>query len=150
MSTSEWMTFYLANELYAVDILSVKEIRSPSSVTRIPRAQKEVMGAINLRGDIVPIVDLRVRLGLPTSEDTQDTVFIIVQFEQGSKFKTLGIKVDAVADVVQMQGDQLHQQSQQEANSCIAAIAEHSQGSIALLAVHRLLALTPDMAEVME
>lgn len=150
MSHREWMTFYLADELYAVDILTVKEIRSPTSVTRIPLASPDVMGAINLRGDIVPIIDLRQRLGLLACDDTQDTVFIIVQFLQAQQRKTLGMRVDAVADVIQMSERAIATQNQSEHNTCIAAIAESEQGSIALLDVSRLLNVSAGTPVAME
>lgn len=135
----EWMTFYLSQELYAVDILAVKEIRSPSSVTRIPLSPPEIMGAINLRGDIVPIVDLRARLQLDPVADSEDTVFIIVQYQHNDRAKTLGMRVDAVADVIRVDQIEIDQQSHAESLSCVEAIAQHNQGSVALLNVKQLL-----------
>lgn len=135
----EWMTFYLAQELYGVDILAVKEIRSPTLVTKIPLSSTEVMGAINLRGDIVPIIDLRRRLGLADIDDTTDTVFIILQYLDANKTKTLGIRVDSVADVVHIEPKDTDFRSQTDHASCVQALAESKQGSVALLSVAQLL-----------
>ncbi|WP_338364038.1 chemotaxis protein CheW [uncultured Pseudoalteromonas sp.] len=95
----QFLTFIMADEEYGVDILTVQEIRSWEEITVLPNAPDFVKGVINLRGTIVPIIDLRLRFGLPSTEYGPLTVVIVVKviFENNSKI--MGIAVDAVSDV---------------------------------------------------
>lgn len=98
---SEWLSFRLADLDYAVDILRVQEIRVWQQSTRIPYAPDYVIGLINLRGAIVPIVDLRLRLGLEAKEYDEETVILIMDVELDEGAKTIGIIVDAISEVVE-------------------------------------------------
>ena len=98
----EFLSFRLASEEYAIDILQVREIRACEPVTRIAEAPVYVKGVINLRGSIVPIVDLRVKLGHRDGFDA-NTVMIILNI----KDQLVGIVVDAVCDVVALLPDQI-------------------------------------------
>src|SRR6188768_3991403 len=82
--TRQVLTFSLGGEIYGVDILRVKEIRGWSPVTRIPQSPDAVLGVLNLRGLIVPIVDLRVRFSLKTAEFTPQTVIIVLSLRTGN------------------------------------------------------------------
>ena len=93
---AEYLTFRLADEEYAIDILNVREIRAAEAVTRIAQAPAHVRGVINLRGTIVPITDLRLRFGLPAAERVANTVVIILNLDGDY----IGVAVDAVVDVV--------------------------------------------------
>ena len=95
-STVQQLTFNLAGEEYGVDILSVREIRGWSRVTRIPQTPDYLLGVLNLRGAIVPIMDLRLRFGLQRESYGDSTVMIIVAVAE----RLFGIVVDAVSDVV--------------------------------------------------
>ncbi|MDQ6648071.1 MAG: chemotaxis protein CheW [Pseudomonadota bacterium] len=90
------LTFSLAGEEYGVDILAVREIRSWSRVTRIPQTPDYVLGVLNLRGAVVPIMDLRLRFGLQRESYGDDTVMIVVAIDK----RLFGIVVDAVSDVI--------------------------------------------------
>ena len=90
------LTFNLAGEEYGVDILAVREIRGWSRVTRIPQTPEHLLGVLNLRGAIVPIMDLRLRFGLERESFGDNTVVIIVAVDE----RLFGIVVDAVSDVV--------------------------------------------------
>lgn len=94
--TLQQLTFSLADEEYGVDILAVREIRGWSRVTRIPQAPAYLLGVLNLRGAIVPIMDLRLRFGLERENYGDNTVVIIVVIVE----RLFGIVVDAVSDVV--------------------------------------------------
>ena len=93
---SQYLTLNLAQEEYGVDILAVREIRGWTPVTRIPQAPSYVLGVLNLRGAIVPVIDMRLRFGLPREEYTANTVTVIVTVG-GRNF---GVVVDAVSDVL--------------------------------------------------
>src|ERR1700753_797568 len=94
------LTFVLGNETYGVDILRVQEIRGWSAVTKIPHAPSHVLGVLNLRVSIVPIVDLRMRFALDRAEYTAITVIIVVSVLSASGRRDFGVVVDGVSDVV--------------------------------------------------
>jgi purine-binding chemotaxis protein CheW len=97
--TNKFLTFVLATEEYAIDILRVQEIKGWSKTTAIPNTPDYICGVINLRGTIVPIVDLRLRFGLEHLEYGQMTVVVVVKVVSGSRERIMGIVVDAVSDV---------------------------------------------------
>lgn len=99
----EFLTFRLGVEEYALDILKVQEIRNYEAATAIANAPKHVRGVVNLRGVIVPIVDLRMLLGLPQAEYTAFTVVIVLNLGK----RTVGVVVDAVSDVTQLGSEQI-------------------------------------------
>lgn len=93
------LTFAIGSEAFAVDILRVQEIRGWTEPTRIPHAPPYLKGVVNLRGTVVPIIDLRSRFGLPELETTKTTVVIVLHVGGSQKTKRVGIVVDAVSDV---------------------------------------------------
>ncbi|BCA54758.1 Chemotaxis signal transducer CheW [Nitrospira sp. KM1] len=93
---SQFLTFSLGEELYGVDILRVQEIKGYTAVTRIPNTPSHIKGVLNLRGTIVPIVELRTKFGMPTIEYTMFTVIVVVVVQD----KVMGLVVDAVSDVL--------------------------------------------------
>ena len=103
--SSEYLTFRLGAEEYGIDILRVQEIRSFEEPTRIANAPPFIKGVINLRGIIVPIVDLRIKFGLGTVEYTPFTVVIILNVAR----RVIGIVVDSVSDVISLTGEQIRQ-----------------------------------------
>ncbi len=94
------LTFVLGDETYGVDILRVQEIRGWSAVTKIPNSPPHVLGVLNLRGSIVPIVDLRMRFALDRAEYTAVTVIIVMSVVTPSGRRDFGVVVDGVSDVV--------------------------------------------------
>ena len=97
------LTFQLSDQVFGVDILRVREIRGWSSVTEVPETPAHVLGVLNLRGAIVPVIDLRTRLGLPGAEPTATTVIIVLTVFVGDGRRDFGLVVDAVSDVSDLQ-----------------------------------------------
>lgn len=95
---TQFLCFALAGEAYGIPILKVREIQASASITRIPKAPAYMPGVINLRGAIVPIIDLRVRFSLGALAEGGRPVMIIVEVEG----RTLGMRVDAVSEVVDL------------------------------------------------
>jgi purine-binding chemotaxis protein CheW len=93
---SQFLTFCLDNEEYGLEILRVQEIKGYSKITPLPNTPPEVKGVMNLRGAVVPIIDLRTRFGLRQAEYTRFTVIIVVTVGA----KVVGLVVDAVSDVL--------------------------------------------------
>jgi purine-binding chemotaxis protein CheW len=98
--TNQFLTFALGQEEYGVEILKIQEIKGFSAITPLPNAPPYVRGVLNLRGTIVPIVDLRKKFGMPEEAYTKFTVIVVVQV----KGQTLGFIVDAVSDVLTVTG----------------------------------------------
>jgi purine-binding chemotaxis protein CheW len=94
------LTFRLGAETYGVDILRVKEIRGWSATTRIPHAPAHVLGVLNLRGAVVPVVDLRLRFALPSVQYLPETVIIVLTLVTPTGHRECGVVVDSVSDVV--------------------------------------------------
>jgi len=105
----QYLTFVLDKEEYGVPILSVRGIQGWEKTTPIPNSPDFVMGIINLRGEVVPIVDLRRRFGLEPMEYGANTVVIVVRVEQGTTEKTVGLVVDAVADVHDIKNEDMRE-----------------------------------------
>jgi purine-binding chemotaxis protein CheW len=104
----QYLTFLLAGEEYGVDILRVQEIKGWDSVTPIPNTPKYIRGVINLRGTIVPIIDLRMRFNLEQLEYGPTTVVIMLKVVSDAKqSRTMGIVVDGVSDVYNMPEQQI-------------------------------------------
>lgn len=102
-ASSEFLTFTLGSEEYGIDILKVQEIRGYDAVTTIANTPAFIKGVINLRGAIVPIVDLRIRFNLGGVEYNQFTVVIILNLGQ----RVVGIVVDSVSDVLALAPEQI-------------------------------------------
>lgn len=98
-ATSQYLTFFMAGEEYGVDILCVQEIRGWEKATPLPNAPVHIKGVINLRGTIVPIIDLRQCFGLVGIEYTPVTVVIVMKVKGNNGSRIVGIVVDAVSDV---------------------------------------------------
>jgi purine-binding chemotaxis protein CheW len=96
----EYLTFSIGAECFGMDILKVQEIRAWEKVTRIPNAPEYVMGVLNLRGAIVPVYDLRLRIGMKFRNYDQETVVIILKAKGNTGERSIGIVVDVVSDVL--------------------------------------------------
>lgn len=102
-ASGEYLSFTLGNEQYGVDILKVQEIRGYDQVTRVPDAPEYIKGVINLRGTIVPVIDLRLKLRLENARYDAFTVMIVLNVEQ----RVVGIVVDSVSDVIELSAEQI-------------------------------------------
>jgi purine-binding chemotaxis protein CheW len=100
----KYMSFKLADEIYGLEILKVREIIGLMDITRVPRTQEFVRGVINLRGKVIPVIDLRLKFGMPSAEATDQTVIIVVQCNVGDRLLTMGLLVDQVLEVLSIEG----------------------------------------------
>ena len=103
----QYLTFALTGEMYAVGILNVKEIIEYGNLTEIPMMPAFIRGVINLRGAVVPVVDLAARFGGHQSEIGKRTCIVIVEMQQGDTKQDLGIMVDAVSEVLEIPGSEI-------------------------------------------
>lgn len=135
---SQFLTFNLGEELYGVDILRVQEIKGYTTVTKIPNTPSHIKGVLNLRGTIVPIVELRTKFGMPTIEYTTFTVIIVVVVRD----KVMGLVVDSVSDVLNIDKKDIQPPPQFGAKVDVGfmnGIGKSNDKLIALLDIDRLL-----------
>lgn len=97
-SIVQWVTFRLADEIYGINVMQVQEVLRVSEIAPVPGAPHYVLGIINLRGNVVTVIDTRIRLGLATTEVTDATRIVIIE----SSRHVVGILVDCVAEVVDL------------------------------------------------
>ncbi|MFW5784752.1 MAG: chemotaxis protein CheW [Chitinispirillaceae bacterium] len=104
----KYLTFRLAEEGYGLEILKVQEIIGMMSITRIPRTPDFIRGVINLRGKVIPVIDLRLKFSLEKKEDTEKTCIIVVQVKKNADDTvTMGIIVDEVSEVLDIKAEQI-------------------------------------------
>jgi purine-binding chemotaxis protein CheW len=134
----QYLTFNLADEYYGVDILKVQEIKGYTTVTRIPNTPNYLKGVLNLRGTIVPIVDLRMKFGMGTTDPTPFTVMVVVNVRN----RIMGFMVDAVSDVLDLNAKNI--QPPPELGSAVditfvAGIGNSNDRLVTLLDIDRVL-----------
>ena len=103
----KYLTFTLAEEEYGIGILKIKEIIGMMSFTTVPRTPAYVKGVINLRGKVIPVVDLRLRFGMPAIEYTDRTCIIMVEIKTGNGVVLIGIVVDSVSEVLNIKAEDI-------------------------------------------
>lgn len=101
------LTFTLGEEVFAVDISKVREVLEYTDVTRVPRTPTFMLGVINLRGSVVPVVDMRRKFGMQPSEKTVNTCVIIVEINQGGEVAVMGALADSVKEVITLEHNQI-------------------------------------------
>lgn len=135
---SQFLTFNLGEELYGVDILRVQEIKGYTAVTKIPNTPPDIKGVLNLRGIIVPIVELRTKFDMPMIDYTMFTVIIVVVVKE----KIMGLVVDSVSDVLNIDKKDIQAPPQFGAKmdvSFLSGIGKSGDKLVALLDMDRLL-----------
>jgi len=103
----QYVTFSLGNELFGVAVTRTREILSLTPVTKVPQTPDYLLGVINLRGQVVPVVDMRLKLGLPAGADTEDTCIIVVEVLIDGEPIVVGALADAVREVLEIRSDQI-------------------------------------------
>ncbi|MBA4373158.1 MAG: chemotaxis protein CheW [Thermodesulfovibrio sp.] len=107
METTQYLTFKLSDEVFAVDISKVREVLDFTSVTKVPRTPDFMRGVINLRGSVVPVVDMRLKFGMSETEKTVNTCIIIVEISLDNETTILGALADSVQEVIDLEPDQI-------------------------------------------
>ncbi|MBI5315336.1 MAG: purine-binding chemotaxis protein CheW [Nitrospirae bacterium] len=136
---SQFLTFRLGDEVYGVDILRVQEIKGYTAVTKIPNQPSYIKGVMNLRGTIVPIVELRTKVGMETIDYTAHTVIVVVVVQE----RIMGFVVDSVSDVLNIGKKDIQAPPQFGTKvdvSFLQGIAQCGDSLVALLNIDQLLA----------
>ncbi|MFC1823387.1 chemotaxis protein CheW [Thermodesulfobacteriota bacterium] len=103
----KYLTFTLNNEEYGIGILKIKEIIGMMPITTVPQTPAFVKGVVNLRGKVIPVVDLRLRFGMDAMDYTDRTCIIVVEMEGQSSSVMMGIVVDSVSEVLNIKGEEI-------------------------------------------
>lgn len=143
------LTFVLDGEEYGVDILRVQEIKGWDRVTPIPNTAECVRGVINLRGTVVPIIDLRLRFAKPAIEYSKTTVVIVLRVQAQRGERTVGLVVDAVSDVYTIASSQLRDAPELGGNAaarCVSGLATVGEKLVILLDIDQLVLSTFEMS----
>ena len=112
----KYLTFALSNEEYGLEILKVREIIGYMQITAVPQTPAHVKGVINLRGQVIPVVDLRLKFGMNAAEVTEETCIIVVEITQDDRKFQTGIVVDRVKEVLDIEGESIEDAPQFGAN----------------------------------
>ncbi len=105
--SGKYLTFTLAEEEYGIGILKVKEIIGMMPITSVPRTPDYVKGVINLRGKVIPVIDLRVKFDMPAIDYTERTCIIVVEMESDAATLFIGIVVDSVSEVLNIRAEEI-------------------------------------------
>ncbi len=105
--TSQYLTFKLDDEVFGLEIVKVREVLDFTTVTRVPQTPPFMRGVINLRGGVVPVVDMRLKFGLAQAEKTVNTCIIIVEIDLDGETTVLGALADSVQEVLELDPDQI-------------------------------------------
>ncbi len=108
----KYLTFALAHEEYGLEILKVREIIGYMDITAVPQTPHHVKGVINLRGQVIPVIDLRAKFGMETADVTEETCIIVVEICQGNHTFSTGIVVDHVQEVLDIAGEDIEEAPQ--------------------------------------
>jgi purine-binding chemotaxis protein CheW len=108
----KYLTFALGPEEYGLEILKVREIIGYMEITAVPQTPGHVKGVINLRGQVIPVIDLRAKFGMETAEVTEQTCIIVVETSRGDHKFSTGIVVDRVQEVLDIAGDNIEEAPQ--------------------------------------
>ncbi len=135
----QFITFRSGEQEFGADIMAIREIRGWTETTPLPHAPDYVRGVINLRGVVLPVVDLKARLGLGRTETNPKDVIVVVQ----SETRTIGLLVDAVSDILTITGGDIQPTPElaREADTAfVEGIAVLSERMVTILSLHRLIA----------
>jgi purine-binding chemotaxis protein CheW len=148
--TRQVLSFHLEDETYAVDILRVREIRGFTSVTRMPEAPAHMLGVLNLRGSIVPIIDMRRRIGIAAVEPTALTVVVVLSVEGSRGRRDFGLVVDSVSDVLDIPNQGIRPAPDvvsAHGEDLVCGLAQVADRMVMLLDIDRMLGGESDLAK---
>ena len=147
--SQRFLTLTLGNELFAIDIFSVREILDYTDITRIPQCPEHMLGVVNLRGNAIPVMDLRLKLGLGPTPRTVHTRIIILEVEQNEETIAVGVMADAVRQVLELDPSQLKPPPRMGSAiraDLITAVGKVGDAFLFLLDIRRVL-LTEDLTD---
>ncbi len=134
----QWVTYKLANETYGINVMQVQEVLRYTEIAPVPGAPEYVLGIINLRGNVVTVIDTRQRFGLESTETNDNTRIIIIEAEQN----VVGILVDSVAEVVYLRESEIETApnvGNDDSAKFIQGVAHHNEQLLILVDLNKLM-----------
>jgi len=107
--TAQYITFKLGDELFAINVSQVREVLDLSLITKVPTAPDFMRGVVNVRGNAIPVVDLRLKFGLPKAPDTVQTRIVVLELELDGEAVVLGGLADSVHEVIELEPSQINE-----------------------------------------
>lgn len=104
---TQYLTFKLQEEVFAVDVAKVREILDLVTITKVPQTPEFMRGVINLRGSVVPVVDMRLKFGMPRTESTVNTCIIVMEISLDEETTVVGALADSVQEVLELEAEQI-------------------------------------------
>jgi purine-binding chemotaxis protein CheW len=139
--TNQYLTFNLDNEVFGLAILKVREVLDFTSITRVPQTPAYMRGVINLRGSVVPVMDLRLKFNMAQTEKTVNTCIIITEVELNGELVVLGALADSVQEVVDLDADQIEpppHMGTRLRTDFIKGMGKHGDGFIIVLDIDKV------------
>jgi len=134
----QWVTFYLGDEKYGINVMQVQEVLRVTEIAPVPGAPSYVLGIINLRGNVVTVIDTRNRFGLPSKETDDSSRVVIIETES----HIIGILVDSVAEVVELKGSEIETApnvGNEESSKYIQGVTSRDNELLILVDLNKLL-----------
>jgi len=144
----QWVTFVLHDETYGIEVLHVQEVLKVNEITPVPGAPEYVLGVINLRGNVVTVVDTLKRFGLPLKKESETSRIIIIE----SQDQVIGLMVDSVAEVVYLYASEIERVpnvASEERAKYIQGVHNKDEGLLFLIEIDRLM-MNEDRQEITE
>ena len=134
----QWATFLLADELYGIDVMQVKEVLRLTEIAPVPGSAHYIVGIINLRGNVITVIDTRTLFGMPATEATDDSRIIVIELED----QVVGMMVDSVAEVIYLRQSEIESTPNvgtDESSKFIQGVSYHNEELIILLDLNRMI-----------
>lgn len=134
----QWATFQLSNELYGINVMQVKEVLRLTEIAPVPGAQNFILGIINLRGNVITVVDTRTLFGLPNAEPSDNTRIIVIELVD----QVIGMMVDSVAEVIYLKKSEIERTPNigtDDSIKFIQGVSYHNDELITLLDLNRMI-----------
>lgn len=140
----QYLTFVLGGENFALETSRVKEVLEYTTITRIPRMPDFLCGVINLRGNVVPVMDMRLKLGMPSAGRTVDTCIVIVEVDFDDESATIGCLVDSVKEVLEIEANEIEpppKMGMRLGTDFIQGMARQGESFIIILDINRIFSI---------
>ncbi len=140
---TQYVTLGVADSLFAVPVARVQEILEPQPLARMPRAPADFLGVMDVRGESVPVTDLRLRLAMPPAEDTLDTRIIVLEVELDAERRKVALRADRVFEVAELDADSLEPPARMGARwraDCVAGVGRRNGAFVTVFDLDRLFA----------
>ncbi len=140
--TARYVTFKLGDEMFAIDVFKAREVLDVTHVTRVPTSPNYMRGVVNVRGNSIPVIDLRSKFGLPPKEDTKNTRIIVLELEIEEQTVVIGGLADSVHEVIELEPEEINESpslGMKWRTDLILGMGKRDENFIIILDIERIL-----------